>query len=351
MANAMTTHSINKPPVNNNLIHKTVSSAALLQRASDVIHSEITALQALPQRLDQTFVAACEALLHTKGRVIIMGMGKSGHIGHKIAATLASTGTPAFFVHPAEASHGDLGMITPDDLVIALSHSGSSAEILVLLPLLKQLGVVLIAMTGHPNSQLAQAAHYHLDVSVDREACPLNLAPTASTTATLVMGDALAITVLEARGFTANDFARSHPGGRLGKRLLVHVRDIMHRDAAIPRVSDQVSLQQAILEITSKGLGITAVLSHDTQQICGVFTDGDLRRAFEKGIDLQQTTITQVMTHTFHYIQADQLAIDALKLMEQYSISALPVINQQRNQQHELVGMLHLHDLLRSGIV
>ncbi|MGV6808998.1 MAG: KpsF/GutQ family sugar-phosphate isomerase [bacterium] len=335
----MTTDSINHA--------QTVSTTKLLQRANDVIYSEIAALQALPQRLDQTFVAACEALLQTQGRVIVMGMGKSGHIGNKIAATLASTGTPAFFVHPAEASHGDLGMITPDDVVIALSNSGSSAEILVLLPLLKQLGVVLIAMTGNPQSALAHAAHFHLDVSVDREACPLNLAPTTSTTATLVMGDALAITVLEARGFTANDFARSHPGGRLGKRLLVHVRDIMHSDAAIPRVSDQVSLQQAILEITSKGLGITAVLSHDTQQICGVFTDGDLRRAFEKGIDLQQTTISEVMTRTFHHIQPDQLATDALNLMEHHAISALPVMNRQ----DELVGILHLHDVLRSGIV
>lgn len=319
--------------------------ASFIDLATAVIETEIDALKVLPSRLNQDFSAACQCILDSKGRVIVTGMGKSGHIGNKIAATLASTGTPAFFVHPGEASHGDLGMITPQDVVIALSNSGTSDEILAILPVLKRLGVAIIALTGKPESVLAQAADYHLDIGVETEACPLNLAPTSSTTASLVMGDALAIALLEARGFTADDFARSHPGGRLGKRLLVSVSDIMHTGHAIPVVQIKTPLQVAILEMTQKGLGITTIIDQE-QKTIGIFTDGDLRRAFEKNIDSQKTMIDQVMTHHFQSITADKLAVDALNIMQARSITALPVLNQQQN----IIGMLHMHDLLRAGI-
>ena len=310
-----------------------------------VIEEEIAALKKLPERLDEQFSAACEAILHCKGRIIVTGMGKSGHIGNKIAATLASTGTPAFAVHPGEASHGDLGMITEDDVVIALSNSGQSEEILAILPVIKRLGIKLISFTGEPNSELARASDFHLNIAVDKEACPLNLAPTSSTTTTLVMGDALAIALLEARGFTADDFARSHPGGRLGKRLLVHVNDLMHTGNAIPKVTADVSLEQAILEITGKGLGITAIVTeHDTLE--GIFTDGDLRRTFEKGIDLKTAIISDVMTRQYASISADALAVDALNQMEKLSITALPVISDDL----QLIGIIHMHDLLKAGI-
>lgn len=310
-----------------------------------VIEEEIAAIQALPSRLDENFTGACDAILHCKGRIIVTGMGKSGHIGNKIAATLASTGTPAFAVHPGEASHGDLGMITSDDVVIALSNSGTSEEILAILPVIKRLGIPLISFTGKPNSELAQASDYHLNIAVDKEACPLNLAPTSSTTTSLVMGDALAIALLDARGFTEEDFARSHPGGRLGKRLLVHVKDIMHTKEAIPKVEADVSFEQAILEITGKGLGITAIIDHhDT--LLGIFTDGDLRRAFEQGADLKHALIGEVMITNFHTITQDQLAVDALNVMEESSITTLPVIDEN----NQLIGMLHMHDLLKAGI-
>ncbi len=310
-----------------------------------VIEEEIAALKKLPERLDEQFSAACEAILHCKGRIIVTGMGKSGHIGNKIAATLASTGTPAFAVHPGEASHGDLGMITEDDVVIALSNSGQSEEILAILPVIKRLGIKLISFTGEPNSELAQASDFHLNIAVDKEACPLNLAPTSSTTTTLVMGDALAIALLEARGFTADDFARSHPGGRLGKRLLVRVNDLMHTGNAIPKVTADVSLEQAILEITGKGLGITAIVTeHDTLE--GVFTDGDLRRTFEKGIDLKTAIIREIMTTRYTSISANALAVDALNQMEKLSITALPVISDDS----QLIGIIHMHDLLKAGI-
>ena len=310
-----------------------------------VIEEEIAALKKLPERLDEQFAAACETILHCKGRIIVTGMGKSGHIGNKIAATLASTGTPAFAVHPGEASHGDLGMITEDDVVIALSNSGQSEEILAILPVIKRLGIKLISFTGEPNSELARASDFHLNIAVDKEACPLNLAPTSSTTTTLVMGDALAIALLEARGFTADDFARSHPGGRLGKRLLVHVNDLMHTGNAIPKVTADVSLEQAILEITGKGLGITAIVTeHDTLE--GIFTDGDLRRTFEKGIDLKTAIISDVMTRQYASISADALAVDALNQMEKLSITALPVISDDL----QLIGIIHMHDLLKAGI-
>ena len=313
--------------------------------AKAVINEEVAAIQALPDRLDEQFTGACEAILHCTGRIIITGMGKSGHIGNKIAATLASTGTPSFAVHPGEASHGDLGMITSDDVVIALSNSGTSEEILAILPVIKRLGIKLISFTGKPDSELAQASDYHLNIAVDKEACPLNLAPTSSTTTTLVMGDALAIALLEARGFTEEDFARSHPGGRLGKRLLVHVKDIMHTGDAIPKVEADVSFEQSILEITGKGLGITAIIDpHDT--LLGIFTDGDLRRAFEQGTDLKQALIGEVMINHFHTITQDKLAVDALNIMEKASITTLPVIDKNK----QLIGMLHMHDLLKAGI-
>ncbi len=309
-----------------------------------VIEAEILAIQALPDRLDQQFTQACEVILACKGRVIVMGMGKSGHIGNKIAATLASTGTPAFAVHPAEASHGDLGMITRDDVLIALSHSGSSDEILNILPVIKRLAIPLIAFTGHINSALALAADYHLNIAVEKEACPLNLAPTSSTTTTLVMGDALAIALLNARGFTEADFARSHPAGRLGKRLLVHVSDLMHTGSAMPKVQANLSLVDAILEMTGKSLGMTAIVDQD-EHLLGIFTDGDLRRTFEHGIDLKQALIGEVMIQTVNTIHSEALAVDALNQMETAAITVLPILDKRR-----LVGILHMHDLLKAGI-
>ena len=311
-----------------------------------VIEEEISALQALPSRLDEQFTGACEAILACTGRIIIMGMGKSGHIGNKIAATLASTGTPAFAVHPGEASHGDLGMITPTDVVIALSNSGNSDEIIAILPVIKRQGIKLISFTGNAKSELAKASNYHLDIGVDKEACPLNLAPTSSTTNTLVMGDALAIALLDARGFTKEDFARSHPAGRLGKRLLVHVNEIMHFGEEVPKVAPDVSFERAILEITGKGLGITAIVGDD-DTLLGLFTDGDLRRAFEKGVDLKHSLIGEVMMSDFHTITQDKLAVDALNKMEALSITTLPVIDEKKC----LIGIIHMHDLLKAGIV
>ena len=310
-----------------------------------VIEEEISAIQALPNRLDEQFSGACETILNCTGRIIVTGMGKSGHIGNKIAATLASTGTPAFAVHPGEASHGDLGMITSEDVVIALSNSGQSEEILAILPVIKRLGIKLISFTGKETSELAQASDYHLNIGVDKEACPLNLAPTSSTTTTLVMGDALAIALLEARGFTEDDFARSHPGGRLGKRLLVHVSEVMHSGDDIPKVEPDVSFEQAILEITGKGLGVTAVTDrHGT--LLGIFTDGDLRRAFEQGVDLKHALIGEVMISHFHTITQDALAVDALNKMEALSITTLPVVADNNC----LIGIVHMHDLLKAGI-
>ncbi len=316
----------------------------LLTLAKAVIDTEIAALAALPSRLDDDFLHACEAILACRGRVIVTGMGKSGHIGNKIAATLASTGTPAFFLHPGEASHGDLGMIVNGDVIIALSNSGTSAEILAILPVIRRLDVCIIAMTGNPHSPMAEAADFHINIGVDKEACPLGLAPTSSTTATLVMGDALAVALLEARGFTANDFARSHPGGRLGKRLLVHVRDIMHTGADIPQVRPDASLQQAILEMTRKKLGMTAITT-DTGELLGLFTDGDLRRSFEKGQRLHEQPISALMTTPFRSIDAHSLAVDALNLMQEHAITVLPVV-----QDDAVIGIIHMHDLLRAGI-
>lgn len=316
----------------------------LLALAKAVIETEIETLKALPARLDDSFVQACEAILACQGRVIVTGMGKSGHIGNKMAATFASTGTPAFFLHPGEASHGDLGMIVNGDVIIALSNSGTSDEILSILPVIRRLNVKIIAMTGNPQSPLAEMADFHLYTGAEKEACPLGLAPTSSTTATLVMGDALAIALLEARGFTAEDFARSHPGGRLGKRLLVHVRDIMHSGDEIPQVSPEISLQQAILEMTRKKLGITSIVAADGQ-LLGIFTDGDLRRSFEKGISSLEQPISALMTTRFQTITGNRLAVDALNQMEAHAITVLPVVQDGR-----IIGIIHMHDLLRAGI-
>lgn len=316
----------------------------LLALAKAVIETEIAALQTLPARLDDAFVSACETILGCRGRVIVTGMGKSGHIGNKIAATLASTGTPAFFVHPGEASHGDLGMVVPGDVVIAISNSGTSEEILAIMPVIRRMAVKVIALTGNPQSPLAEVADCHINIAVEKEACPLGLAPTSSTTATLVIGDALAVALLEARGFTAEDFARSHPGGRLGKRLLVHVRDIMHTGDAIPQVKAEATLQQAILEMTRKKLGITTIVTADGS-LLGIFTDGDLRRSFEKGLAPLEQAVANLMTTHFQAISAQQLAVEALNLMQTHAITVLPVV-----QDGYITGIIHMHDLLRAGI-
>lgn len=315
--------------------------------ASAVIETEAEAVRHLKTRINDAFYQACEYMLDCQGRIVVTGMGKSGHIGGKIAATLASTGTPAFFVHPGEASHGDLGMITEQDVVLALSNSGETDEILTILPLIKRLGVPLIALTGNPTSRLAEEADVHLDISVDKEACPLGLAPTSSTTATLVMGDALAVSLLESRGFTANDFALSHPGGRLGKRLLLHVQDIMHTGEDIPRVSETASLSEALVEMTQKGLGMTVIINPE-DQVIGVFTDGDLRRVLDHGeVNVRELSIAECMTRNPKSIHPDQLAAEALQLMDSKRINALPVVDKQQC----LLGAINMHDLLRAGVV
>ncbi|WP_435104656.1 KpsF/GutQ family sugar-phosphate isomerase [Arhodomonas sp. AD133] len=311
-----------------------------------VIDVESAAVDALRDRIDGDFARACRYMLACEGRVIVLGMGKSGHIGGKIAATLASTGTPAFFVHPGEASHGDLGMITPRDVVLALSNSGETDEINTILPLIKRLAVPLIALTGNADSTLARQASVHIDVGVAEEACPLGLAPTASTTAALVMGDALAVAMLDARGFTKEDFARSHPGGRLGRRLLLRIEDLMHTGERIPRVGMQTPLAEALVEMTNKGLGMTAVVD-DADRVLGVFTDGDLRRALDREVDVHHTSMHAVMTEGGRTIGRDKLAAEALALMEAHGISALLVVESDRH----LVGALNMHDLLRAGVV
>tara|TARA_B100000745_G_scaffold27784_1_gene17893 strand:+ start:549 stop:1517 length:969 start_codon:yes stop_codon:yes gene_type:complete len=307
---------------------------------------EAKAVEALTHHLDETFNVAC-ALMHTcSGRVIVTGMGKSGHIGRKIAATLASTGTPAFFVHPGEASHGDFGMITKDDVLLALSYSGETAEVVTLTPLIKRLGAKLVAMTGKPDSTLASRSDVHLDVSVEKEACPLNLAPTASTTATLAMGDAIAVALLQARGFTEQDFAFSHPGGSLGKKLLLTVDDIMHKGAKIPVVNDSDSLFTALEEMSAKGLGMTTVV--DAQgQLVGLFTDGDIRRHLDKPLNIHQTPISDVMTQGGLTIKSNALAAEALQLMETRKINGLIVVDEQQRP----IGVFNMHDLLRAGIL
>lgn len=311
-----------------------------------VLEIERDSLNGLLQRIDATFVAACERMVACRGRIVVTGMGKSGHVGGKIAATLASTGTPSFFVHPGEASHGDLGMITRDDVVLAISYSGETAEILTILPLIKRMGAPLIAMTGKPNSTLARNADVHIDVSVTQEACPHNLAPTSSTTATLAMGDALAVALLDARGFTPEDFALSHPGGSLGRRLLLKIDDVMQKAERIPKVAPGTPMTVALLEMTRKGLGMTAVVDAE-DRIIGVYTDGDLRRSLEANIDLRTATIDQVMKRGGYRAKPEWLAAEAVRLMEQHKITALLVVDDA----DRLCGVIHMHDLLRAGVV
>ncbi|MFZ9652315.1 MAG: KpsF/GutQ family sugar-phosphate isomerase [Steroidobacteraceae bacterium] len=320
--------------------------AALIAAGRRALTIEIDGLQATEARLDASFAAACRIALACRGRIVVTGMGKSGHVGGKIAATLASTGTPAFFLHPAEASHGDMGMITREDIVLALSNSGETPEVLTLLPPITRLGVPLIAITGNPASTLARAAQVHLDVTVPTEACPLNLAPTASTTATLAMGDAFAVALLDARGFTAEDFARSHPGGSLGRRLLLRVEDVMSRDAAVPCVTPDTTLADGLLEMSRKGLGMT-VVADEAGFVVGVYTDGDLRRSLDRRLDVHAARMRDVMTHPCKTIGTRELAAEAVHLMEQHRITALPVVDEHG----KLAGALNVHDLLRAGVM
>jgi len=318
---------------------------AFTQLGLAVLKTESEAITALLERIDDSFDSACDLILNCDGRVVVTGMGKSGHIGNKIAATLASTGTPAFFMHPGEASHGDLGMITAKDMVIALSNSGETSEITLLLPLLKRLGIPLISLTGKSNSTLARAADYNLDVSVSKEACPLGLAPTSSTTASLAMGDALAVAVLEARGFTEEDFALSHPGGNLGRRLLLRVSDIMHIGDRIPLIDIDATLKQTLEEMTAKGLGMAGVI--DKGRLAGIYTDGDLRRTFEKMPNSETALVRDFMTPDCVTIRPEQIASEALKLMHDKKINALMVVDDDNQVQ----GALNMHDLLRAGVV
>ena len=320
--------------------------ARLIAAGQRALGTEIRGLVALESRIDEAFAKACELCLRCAGRIVVTGMGKSGHIGGKIAATLASTGSPAFFLHPAEASHGDIGMITRGDVVLALSNSGETPEILALLTPIARLGVPVIALTGNASSTLARAAAVHLDVSVAEEACPLNLAPTASTTATLAMGDALAVALLEARGFTAEDFARSHPGGSLGRRLLLRVEDVMRRGDEVPRVTADTSMADGLLEMSRKGLGMTVIVDAAGRP-AGVYTDGDLRRSLDRRIDVHGARMCEVMTHPCKSVSSQALAVEAVRLMEQHRITALPVVDDHGL----LVGALNVHDLLRQGVM
>lgn len=317
----------------------------LLSLGYAVIDTEAAALRQLARRMNLDFARACQYMMDCEGRVVVIGMGKSGHIGGKIAATLASTGTPAFFVHPGEASHGDMGMITSKDVVLALSNSGETGEVLVLLPIIKRLGVPLISLTGNAQSTLATTATINLDVSVEKEACPLGLAPTASTTSALAMGDALAIAMLEARGFSEADFALSHPGGTLGRRLLLRVGEVIHRDQEIPMVREAALLGDALVEMSKKGLGMTTIVDADAK-ILGIFTDGDLRRALDQGVDVHQTPVAEVMTRNCLTITNNMLAAEALRLMQEKRINAL-VITQEDGV---VKGVLNMHDLLRAGV-
>ncbi len=325
---------------------QSIDQVKTLQLARDILRLEAAEVELLANRLDQHFAAAVACILNCRGRVVVTGMGKSGHIGGKIASTFASTGTPAFFMHPAEASHGDLGMITFGDVVIALSNSGESDEVLSILPPLKRLGASIIAITGNDTSTLAKEADIHLSAHVTREACPLGLAPTSSTTVALALGDALALCVLDLRDFTAEDFAKSHPGGSLGRRLLIRVRDVMRTGEAVPVVAPDTALTEGLLEMSRKGMGLTAVVDTAEKPI-GIFTDGDLRRAFEQQINVSGVTMREVMHHNPSVIAYDELAIDAVALMEQHKINALLVVDQAGR----LVGALNMHDLLMARVV
>ena len=326
--------------------HSTLDPDQALRLARETFDIEASALRGLAARVDARFVQAVQRVLQTTGRVVVMGMGKSGHIGRKIAATLASTGTPAFFVHPAEASHGDLGMVTGQDLVLAISNSGESGELTALLPVLKRLGVPLIAMTGGLNSTLARHADLTLDCSVEREACPMNLAPTASTTAQLAMGDALAVVLLDARGFRPEDFARSHPGGALGRKLLTHVSDVMRSGDDVPRVFPEASFSELMREMSAKGLGSAAVVD-GAGQVLGIFTDGDLRRRIEAGADLRTATAAQVMHATPRRIAPDALAVNAAEMMETHGITSVLVVGENGT----LEGVVHIRDLMRAKVI
>lgn len=323
-----------------------MASFDYLSSALRTIRLEAEAVNALSERIDANFTRACALIMACSGRVIVTGMGKSGHIGKKIAATLASTGTPAFFVHPGEASHGDLGMITKSDIVLAISYSGTSSEIVTLLPLLKRAGIKIISMTANAQSTLGEVAEVNLDISVVHEACPLDLAPTSSTTATLVMGDALAIALLEARGFTAEDFAFSHPGGALGRKLLLRLSDVMHTGGDIPRVSPETPLLEALMVMSEKGFGMTTVMNSDNE-LLGIFTDGDLRRSIDRGVDVRSAKTYELMNTTPKILRENMLAAEALAVMEEAKINVLLVSNEQK----QLVGVVKINDLLRAGII
>jgi len=318
----------------------------ICQLGRAVIETEAATISSLTSRINADFAKACHYLLTCKGRIIVMGMGKSGHIGKKIAATFASTGSPAFFIHPGEAKHGDFGMITQADVLLMISNSGETDEILSILPFIKRLNLPLISLTGNPNSTLAKAATINIDVSIEKEACPLGLAPTSSTTAALVMGDALAISLLERRGFTAEDFALSHPGGILGRRLLLRVDEIMHTGNAIPKVNFDAFLKTALIEMTQKKLGMTTVINQNNE-LAGIFTDGDVRRAFDNNADIHKTIIQDIMTKNPKIIRPGTLVAEALHIMESHKITALIVTNNQNNP----VGVVHLHDILRAGVM
>jgi arabinose-5-phosphate isomerase len=327
-------------------MNKPVAGKGLIDKGRQALRIEAQAVAALVDRLGDEFSAACQIFLDCRGRVVVSGMGKSGHVGGKIAATFASTGTPSFFLHPAEASHGDLGMLTKGDSVLAISNSGETAELLTILPLIKRMGAPLVAMTGNENSTLAREADVHLDVSVPAEACPLNLAPTASTTATLAMGDALAVALLGHRGFTEADFARSHPAGTLGRRLLLHVSDVMRSGDDLPMVRPNTPLSEGLLEMSRKRLGMTAVVDAK-QKVVGIFTDGDLRRALDRRINIQKSRMADVMTKGGRSIGPHELAAEAVLMMEKHSINALLV----EDDKGRLVGALNVHDLLRAGVM
>ncbi len=328
-------------------MNKPTSKAShALDLARRVLTIEADAVQALIQRIDDEFLKALNLILACKGRVIVSGMGKSGHIARKIAATFASTGTPAYFVHPGEASHGDLGMVTAQDVVIALSYSGESDELLAIVPAIKRQGAKLISLTGNPQSTLAREADVHLNGAVAQEACPMGLAPTASTTAALALGDALAVALLDAKGFGEEDFARSHPGGALGRRLLTHVRDIMHTHASIPAVREDATLADAVLEISRKGLGMTAIVDA-SHRLLGIYTDGDLRRTLEKKVDFSTTLVSSVMSKSPRSIDPDALAVEAVQVMEQYNINQLLVVDATK----KVVGALNMHDLLKAKVI
>lgn len=327
-------------------MNSTLNNFDFISSAKRTIRQERLAVEVLEGRVNDQFTQACQLILNCQGRVVVTGMGKSGHIANKIAATLASTGTPAFYLHPGEASHGDLGMVTRQDVIIALSNSGSSAEILTLVPVFKRLATPIISMTGKPTSALAQAADVNLDISVEKEACPLDLAPTSSTTVSLVMGDAIAVALLEARGFGPEDFATSHPGGALGRKLLLRVSDVMRNDEAIPKVTKESALAIGLAEMTSKGLGMTTIINSE-QKLVGIFTDGDLRRCIDANINIHTALIGDVMNASPRTIHTNSLAVEALNIMEKFKITALIAEDGEKAP----VGIVHMHDLLRAGIV